>query len=270
MKIADVRIGKRIRQRLVGIDELAENIKEVGLIHPISVDSEKNLLCGLRRLEACKLLGWSEIEEKVFPLDVEADENLFRQEFNPEEKVRGLGRIDEREKQKARGRMRAGKPSPKLGKGRATITVAQKVGWGHTTYEKAKAVIASKQSKLIRQMNTTGNVSAAYRRLKQKEDENRIKKEAPKKVIEGKFKTILLDPPWDYKNLNLQSKNDTDGGIIPDYKPMSLSEIGNIHPELVADKDCHLYLWTTNNFIYEALKLIEFWGFSYKTLITWI
>jgi N6-adenosine-specific RNA methylase IME4 len=33
---------------------------------------------------------------------------------------------------------------------------------------------------------------------------------------------------------------------------------------------CHLYLWTTNNFMAEACKLVAHWGFQHRTLITWI
>ena len=91
MKISDIIVGKRIRKDLKGIPDLAANIREVGLIHPISVDSENNLLCGLRRLEACKLLGWNDIEAKVFPLDVEADENLHKRVL--EEQATNLGKF---------------------------------------------------------------------------------------------------------------------------------------------------------------------------------
>ena len=34
--------------------------------------------------------------------------------------------------------------------------------------------------------------------------------------------------------------------------------------------NAHLYLWTTNNFLPDALRVVEAWGFEYKTLITWV
>jgi len=261
ISISAIKVNRRIRKEAKDILELAINIQEVGLIHPISIDSENNLLCGLRRLEACKLLGWTEIEAKVFPLDVEADENLFRQEFTPEEKVKGLERIGEREKVKAEERMKAGIPSPTLGKGRATIAVAQKVGWGHTTYEKAKAVIDSGQEKLIDMMNREGNVNKAYRYIKQKEDEKRILEEKPSLEISGKFKTVLVDPPWQYETNVI-------GRTTPLYATQQVDEMINIAK--YADDNCHLYLWSTNAFIPKACLLLHSWGFEYKTLITWV
>lgn len=34
--------------------------------------------------------------------------------------------------------------------------------------------------------------------------------------------------------------------------------------------DCHLYLWVTNNFLPDGLKVMEAWGFRYVTMITWL
>ena len=33
---------------------------------------------------------------------------------------------------------------------------------------------------------------------------------------------------------------------------------------------CHLYLWVTNNFLADGLKVMESWGFRYVTTITWV
>ena len=74
------------------VHELANSISKVGLTNPITVDQDYTLIAGLHRLEAAKLLGWTEIECTVSDLDgllaelAEIDENLVR---------RGLDYIDE-------------------------------------------------------------------------------------------------------------------------------------------------------------------------------
>ena len=83
-------------------------------------------------------------------------------------------------------------------------------------------------------------------------------------IIEGKFKTILIDPSWDYQQLSLAGRGH------PEYAPMSLEELRNLNINQYAENNCHLYLWSTNNFLYEALKLGELWGFNYKTVLTWL
>lgn len=35
-------------------------------------------------------------------------------------------------------------------------------------------------------------------------------------------------------------------------------------------ENAHLYLWTTNNFLPDALEVMKAWGFEYKTMITWV
>ena len=51
------------------IDELSQSIADVGLLNPITVDSSHTLIAGLHRLEAAKLLDWTEIECTVCSID---------------------------------------------------------------------------------------------------------------------------------------------------------------------------------------------------------
>ena len=71
------------------IQRIADSIAEVGMMNPITVDADHNLIAGLHRLEAAKLLGWSEIECNVCELDelhaelAEIDENYIRANLTP-------------------------------------------------------------------------------------------------------------------------------------------------------------------------------------------
>lgn len=40
--------------------------------------------------------------------------------------------------------------------------------------------------------------------------------------------------------------------------------------ELADPAGCHLYCWTTNNYLPAALECIKTWGFEYITTITWL
>lgn len=80
-----------------------------------------------------------------------------------------------------------------------------------------------------------------------------------------KYKTIYADPPW----------KESGGGKIKrgadrHYPLMSTKEICELPVWKIADDNCHLYLWTTNNFLQDAFKVIEAWGFTYITCITWM
>ena len=69
MKIKDIKVGKRFRKKLGDIDLLAQSIKEEGLLNPIHVDKDCNLIDGYRRLVALNQLG---IKETVVIIDEEA------------------------------------------------------------------------------------------------------------------------------------------------------------------------------------------------------
>lgn len=70
------------------VKELAGSIREVGLLHPIIVDKKYTLIAGLHRLEAVKLLEWTEIECTVSSLEglkaelAEIDENVIRSDLS--------------------------------------------------------------------------------------------------------------------------------------------------------------------------------------------
>jgi ParB family transcriptional regulator, chromosome partitioning protein len=83
----------RIRKDTGHLGPLEASIGEVGLINPILIDENYNLISGYRRLSACRNLGWKEIEATVLSfkgdqlkkLEVEVAENVFRKDFTPEE-----------------------------------------------------------------------------------------------------------------------------------------------------------------------------------------
>ena len=85
MKISEIKInpGRRDTQQR-NVEELARSIAAVGLMNPITVTQGNTLIAGLHRLEAVKLLGWTEIDCVVSEADglqaelAEIDENFVR------------------------------------------------------------------------------------------------------------------------------------------------------------------------------------------------
>ena len=85
MKISEIKInpGRRDTQQR-NVEELARSIAAAGLMNPITVTQDNTLIAGLHRLEAVKLLGWTEIECVVSEADglqaelAEIDENFVR------------------------------------------------------------------------------------------------------------------------------------------------------------------------------------------------
>lgn len=85
LNINEIKIGSNRRKSASeNVKALSESISEVGMMNPITVDANNNLVAGLHRLEAAKLLGWTEIDCNVRELDelhaelAEIDENVIR------------------------------------------------------------------------------------------------------------------------------------------------------------------------------------------------
>ena len=70
------------------VENLAKSIAELGLLNPITINQDNTLIAGRHRLEAAKLLGWTEIECIVRDLQglqaelAEIDENFVRKNLS--------------------------------------------------------------------------------------------------------------------------------------------------------------------------------------------
>src|SRR5262245_47919275 len=95
-------LGARLRQDYGDIEALAESIERVGLLQPIVIDAQQNLVCGGRRLRACRSLGWTLIDAVVLgTLDDEErglhelEENVQRLDLTAAERSRAYRAIRE-------------------------------------------------------------------------------------------------------------------------------------------------------------------------------
>lgn len=86
-------------------------------------------------------------------------------------------------------------------------------------------------------------------------------------LLQGKFSTILADPPWLFNNKT--------GKIAPEhkrlyrYQTMTNEDICNLPISTLCLPKTHLYLWVPNALIAEGLQVMRSWGFTYKTNLIW-
>lgn len=79
----------------------------------------------------------------------------------------------------------------------------------------------------------------------------------------GHFGAILADPPWAFDTWGSQENAATD--VNRHYKTMSAAEIAALPVSDLAAPDCVLFLWICWPTMHRALKVLESWGFAYKT-----
>ena len=84
---------------------------------------------------------------------------------------------------------------------------------------------------------------------------------------DDRFSTILADPPWRFQNRT--------GKVAPEhqrlnrYSTMTLQEICDLPVAAHAADSSHLYLWSPNALLPDALQVLEAWGFTYKSNLIW-
>jgi N6-adenosine-specific RNA methylase IME4 len=83
----------------------------------------------------------------------------------------------------------------------------------------------------------------------------------------GPYSTILADPPWQFQNRT--------GKVAPEhrrllrYPTMELKEIIELPVPRLAAAKSHLYLWVPNALLQDGLRVMEAWGFTYKSNVIW-
>jgi N6-adenosine-specific RNA methylase IME4 len=294
-RIADIRIGStRHRKDMGDIAGLAASIEAVGLLHAPVIKPDGTLVAGQRRIEAAKAIGWdlipvhvvTNLDEAEKFLTAEMDENTCRQDFLPSEAVSAAAAIravleplakkaqadggKEGGKSSGRGRKknrgRANYPKPKQDESaRTSNSAAKKVGMSRRSLEKAEAVMASGDEKLIGEMDKTGKVNGAFKKLQVCKAAEQIAAEPPP-LPTGPFRVIVADPPWRY---SARPDDPTHRAANP-YPTMTVEEISALDVASRATEDAILWLWTTNAFLHAAFHIAEAWGFVVKTCLTWV
>jgi len=249
-------------------EELKNSIQEIGLYEPIVINSKYVVLDGHHRMRACqeanvvprfRMMDFkTEDLERLYVMET----NLYRRQLTVYQEVEIRFVI---ERIKAKHRMLEGTLSSNDDRGRTNEIVASKITnqASPKTVERALYVIdhATEEIKEAARLGTNkGGISIfnAYKQTKQLT-------ETPKDPIplpEGIFSVIYADPPWTYTHSFLAGAPNTH------YTTMTTEKICEL--DIPSHKDAVLFLWSTNPLLEDAFKVIEAWGFQYKTNIAWV
>ncbi|MEK3699308.1 MULTISPECIES: ParB N-terminal domain-containing protein [unclassified Paenibacillus] len=161
--ISKIKVTDRIRQDFSGIEELAQDIAENGLINPIVVTSDYQLIAGERRLRAHQHLRRQEVAVNVMDvrnyahhLQLEISENEHRRDFTFSERIAYGKKIEELERIKAKERMTAPDKEnlPEGEKGQVRDIVAEQAGFGSgRNYDKAKFIAEHATAEIIQELD---------------------------------------------------------------------------------------------------------------------
>ena len=83
-----------------------------------------------------------------------------------------------------------------------------------------------------------------------------------------KYNVIYADPPWSFYNDSSCSPDCTTvkGVRRPPYNVLSSADIMALPVKDIADDNCVLLIWSTDYHLEKCMKVIEAWGFTYKSI----
>lgn len=78
-----------------------------------------------------------------------------------------------------------------------------------------------------------------------------------------RYATILADPPWEVYQRGTW-------GADQHYPLMTLDAIMALRVDRLAAENSHCWLWVTNATVHAGRDVLESWGFTYRSILTWI
>jgi len=278
----EVIIETRFRKELGDLLPLIKSIAKVGLLHPIVITRNKRLVAGERRLEAWKLL----YENRSIPIttipeyitDAEIEENTVRQDFTVSE----LAAIYKHYKPQIEEQNPVGRPSKENKEnflnyqGQTRDIIGDIAGVSGKTLEKAVTIYDAAQEnpelfgELLEKVDK-GNrsIHSAYGTVINKQNQLDLQANNPLTIPSGKYRTIVIDPPWPMKKIEREVRPNQ--GETLEYPTMTIEEIQELPIQALAYEDgCHIYLWTTQKYLPNALECFKAWGIKYQCLLTWL
>ena len=86
--------------------------------------------------------------------------------------------------------------------------------------------------------------------------------------MKGKYRVVYADPPWQYNDSGASAEGSF-GKAEDHYPTMPTEDIANLPIEAHSRPNSVLFMWVTVPMLPEAWKVLEGWGFTYKTHIVW-
>lgn len=292
------------------VSELADSIKQIGLLNPITISQDYTLIAGLHRLEAHKLLGYTEIKVNIVPIDgllaelAEIDENLMREELHYIDRGNQLIRrkeiYEELHPETKKGAVnqhtKVLNAESAFSKNSFTSDTAQKTGRSRRSIQEEIQIannIIPEAQEIIKQTELPKTEALKLARMEPEKQKDIVQKisngEAAnirtaiiainKECAEELNNNPLIIPAGKYRTIEIDPPWKLDGqeakSQVMQYPLMDLQQIKDLGDKIneMADDNCHLYLWAINPMLPEAFEVIRAWeiyGFVYKTCITWV
>lgn len=300
IKLEDVGVGSRFRKKFEAVEELASSIANFGLLHPIIVDEDNNLIAGERRYRAHLLLlkqtkdetKWGEIEvkhkkdlNKLEKKEIELEENIQRKAFTWQEEVAAKAQLHKL-KQALHGSAVKGHDSSGWKLKDTAQALGESVGNVSMDVQLARGI------KAFPELAKEKSKSSAYKRMKQLQDRmlqdelaKRLQKrgvidrpdfingnciEEMAKLDSDSIDLIVTDPPYgiDLSKAHTYGRmNHTDVNFIDsDFETFDLLDKAFAQMFRLLKMNRHMYVFCGIDKVSTVIKLLIKHGFEVHRL----
>ena len=247
------------------LSSLAEDIKQNGLQNAITL-CEGKILDGRNRFEACRIAG-VEPEYETFvgddPLKAVISLNLMRRHLDESQRAVIASRMANMTRTDT---LKHGSRSADLPNGAISQSEAAALfNVSERMIRTVKAIEREAPERIPEIESGAMTATKVYKLITTKARNEELRRKAIS-APSGKYAVILADPPWQYSNSGFSESAESQ------YPTMPTDEICKM-ADMVRESstpETALFLWATNPLLPDALKVMESWGFTYKTNMAWI
>ena len=251
---------------------LKDDIKSNGLLEPIWIDADGKIIDGRNRHKACietntpmKFKVWNNGQSLVsFVVSL----NLKRRHLNASQRAACALDIKPMLEEEANAyklsKLKHGnilpvvELIPQREEGKSRDQAGEMFGVSGRYVSEAET-IKEKAPDLFDQVKA-GEISLTQAR---RETVKRERHETPE-LPTGKYGVIYADPPWQYSNSGFYN------AVEAEYPTMTEQELIDLDVRDLCDDSSVLFLWATNPLLDVAMRVMEGWGFTYKTNFVWV
>ncbi len=254
---------------------LEADIKKRGVLVPVEVDEKGNILDGHNRVEIANRHGLKyKTITRCFKTEEEKREhiiklNLCRRHLDPWQWGQAFKKLLEVKGVKTGQGARNDKATcESVSQVAAELGVERRTAYNRMRQaDQYDELEPGEREKVDRHESTPAKALKERKHKERNELAEEIRNQPPPVKKPGvKYEVIVVDPPWHYD----KRKDDTTHRARTQYPSMTTEDICEWGKDLPVEKDCILWLWTTNAFMKDAFTVLGAWGFAEKTILTWV
>lgn len=225
-----------------------------------SLDTARQALIKAKTIQETKVIVDMAVAAEVYAKRQELGEEAIR--YAQEIKIEALRQLGNmlKESPKATG----GQPyhsTPTQKEGVDIIPTYKELGLDYKTSSLAQQVadLSDEEIEKVKEGVTLASIIKENRRAKIKEKARKVN------PPEGKYRIILADPPWCYKD----KRDGRTTGAEDHYNSMTIEQLCSLPINKITEENAVLFLWVTSPLLEECFKVINAWGFKYKASFVW-